>query len=63
LKSSPNLFNYLLNTSEGDLFKIASTNFDNKWDIEIILKPINTPGHLSDHLCFLVSEKISQKGL
>ena len=36
---------------------INSENKDIKYG-DIIISSINTPGHLSDHLCFLMEEQI-----
>lgn len=30
-------------------------------EVKIVIKPIETPGHLSDHLCFLYEEKLASK--
>lgn len=42
----PQLYNYLLNTREGDKFVVDNC----------ILTTIETPGHIKDHLCFLLEE-------
>ena len=47
LNSSPDLINHLFHTKEGDSFELEPS---------ITLFPIETPGHLSDHLCFLMKE-------
>ncbi|CDW74286.1 metallo-beta-lactamase domain protein [Stylonychia lemnae] len=43
----PDLAQYLFNIREGDVFLMDD------W----ILKPIETPGHIKDHLCFLLEQK------
>lgn len=42
------LDNYVFNTREGDVFTI---------DDYATLKVIETPGHLEDHICFLLEVK------
>ena len=34
---------------------------ESKQEVQINIHPIETPGHLSDHLCFLYEEKISDQ--
>ena len=46
-----NIKDNLFNIGEGDCFQISSDK------IELKLKVIETPGHLSDHLCYLLHEK------
>jgi glyoxylase-like metal-dependent hydrolase (beta-lactamase superfamily II) len=41
----------MFNIGEGDCFQMSSNK------IELKLKVIETPGHLSDHLCYLLHEK------
>ena len=48
LRSNPDLVNNLFHTKEGDSFELSPS---------ITLFPIETPGHLSDHLCFLMKER------
>jgi len=50
LETSPKLTQSLFHTEEGDIFTL------NQPDCTISLAPVNTPGHLSDHLCFLMKE-------
>lgn len=51
LRTNPELKNYLYHTKEGDQFDLEDG---------ISLLPIDTPGHTSDHLCFLMKERIGK---
>jgi len=46
LETNPGLKDHLCHTEEGERFELDGIEFT----------PINTPGHLSDHLCFLMKE-------
>lgn len=46
LETNPALKDSLVHTEEGDVFNLDGISFI----------PVNTPGHLSDHLCFLMNE-------
>jgi glyoxylase-like metal-dependent hydrolase (beta-lactamase superfamily II) len=46
LETNPGLKEHLCHTEEGETFELDG----------ISLTPVNTPGHLSDHLCFLMNE-------
>jgi glyoxylase-like metal-dependent hydrolase (beta-lactamase superfamily II) len=48
LEEHPDLVLYLMNTKEGDTFTLDEDN--------ITLKPIETPGHWDDHLCFMLED-------
>ena len=50
LETSPELIHSLFHTEEGDIFTLDEP------DCKITIAPIDTPGHLSDHLCFLMKE-------
>ena len=50
LTEYPELKQYLHHTEEGDEHKLGGS------DCSISLYPVNTPGHTSDHLCFLLKE-------
>jgi glyoxylase-like metal-dependent hydrolase (beta-lactamase superfamily II) len=49
LEEHPDIENFLYNTREGDSFTIENDN-----GIASQLLPIETPGHIDDHLCFLL---------
>mmetsp|Transcript_14025 Transcript_14025/g.23828 ORF Transcript_14025/g.23828 Transcript_14025/m.23828 type:complete len:193 (-) Transcript_14025:479-1057(-) len=60
VKSYPELKDYIVNVREGDQFLIESEadpalNGNGDWG-DITIFPIETAGHLSDHLCYLVKE-------
>ena len=52
IESSPELKESLVHIKEGDTFPLD--------DLELM--PIETPGHTSDHLCFLLKEIIEVNG-
>ena len=47
LEEHPELENYLFNIGEGDVFSIEGNSK---------LSVIETPGHIDDHLCFMLEE-------
>ena len=47
----------LYHAKEGDSFILSETIDDGQTTINLELKPIETPGHMSDHLCFLFKEE------
>ena len=47
LEEHPQIEGYLRNTREGDVFTLEGG---------LSLKAIETPGHIDDHLCFLLEE-------
>eukprot|EP00347_Sterkiella_histriomuscorum_P020676 403336897 len=50
----PDIGDYLYHTKEGDCFEIIS---EKDTQSPIFFKPIETPGHHRDHLCFLLEEQ------
>ena len=50
LENNPGLEKHMFHVKEGDVFTVDGLN----GPIEFM--PIDTPGHLSDHLCFLIKE-------
>lgn len=61
LKEKPQLADVLKHTCEGDNFQLVDVKDGRLITLE--LKPIETPGHLSDHLCFLLKEEIIIGGI
>jgi len=47
MEEHPELVDFLRNTREGDVFSIEGG---------LTLLPIETPGHIDDHLCFMLKE-------
>lgn len=50
----PELDNHLFHTDEKDTYTIIDESGRSK---PILFKPIETPGHLKDHLCFLIQQE------
>lgn len=57
IKEFPQLEENLYHAMEGDSFKLSEVPTHN-----FNLMPIETPGHISDHLCFLLKEDITLDG-
>ena len=56
-ENNPGLENNMVHTKEGDVFVLEDElNIGREVIKKIELHPINTPGHMSDHLCFLMKE-------
>jgi len=56
-ENNPGLEQNMVHTKEGDLFVLDDElNLDQEVLKKIELHPIYTPGHMSDHLCFLMKE-------
>lgn len=53
LKDTPEMKEFIHHTKEGDKFTLTET-LTNGENMVLDLMPIETPGHLSDHLCFLL---------
>ena len=51
LEEHPDLDHYLMNVRENDEFYIDDG------DSKLKLTVVETPGHIKDHLCFLLEEK------
>lgn len=47
----PDIEDYLMNVREGDVFEIKEK------DLTLKLTVVETPGHIKDHLCFLLEQK------